>query len=227
MSTQEQGPVPEAVERPHLALRRAVVDVAVHLRRTGVLSHSGHANLSARVGPDTVTLAAVSQIRDLVPEHLAVVRLDGPVAEGDLAEMNSGIVATHTAVYRARPQVGAVVHTHSPNLLAFALAGRALPVRYEALFHLGQAEEVPVVPWAPGDPAGSVSTVIEVLKERPGTQAVLLGNHGVLALGRDAETAVSLLVVLEEAAQAELRAAMLGAASPFASYPGRRYGDRK
>lgn len=216
MSTQEQGPVPEAVERPHLALRRAVVDAAVHLRRTGVLSHSGHANLSARVGPDTVALAAVSQIRDLVPEHLAVVRLDGTVAEGDLAEMNSGIVATHTAVYHARPQVGAVIHTHSPNLLAFALAGRALPVRYEALFHLGQTEEVPVVPWAPGDPAGSVSTVIEMLKERPGTQAVLLGNHGVLALGRDAETAVSLLVVLEEAAQAELRAAMLGAASPCA-----------
>lgn len=73
-----------------------------------------------------------------------------------------------------------------------------------------------MVPWAPGDPAGSVSTVIEMLKERPGTQAVLLGNHGVLALGRDAETAVSLLVVLEEAAQAELRAAMLGAASPCA-----------
>lgn len=85
-----------------------------------------------------------------------------------------------------------------------------------------------MVPWARGDPAGSVSTVIEVLKERPATQAVLLGNHGVLALSRDAETAVSLLVVLEEAAQAELRAAMLGAASPFARwYAGRRYGDRK
>ena len=40
-------------------------------------------------------------------------------------------------VYRARPQIGAVIHTHSPNLVVFALARRPLPVRYEPLLHLG------------------------------------------------------------------------------------------
>jgi L-fuculose-phosphate aldolase len=50
-----------------------------------------------------------------------------------------------------------------------------------------------------------------VIKERPDTQAVLLGNHGVLAFGPDAETAFSLLVALQEAAEAELRAAIGGA----------------
>ena len=60
MTTQEPtsaasvNSVAEAAERSHLALRRAVVDVAVSLVRAGVLSHSGHADLSARFGPDAV-----------------------------------------------------------------------------------------------------------------------------------------------------------------------------
>ena len=191
----------EAAEWSHLALRRAVMDVAVSLLRAGVLSHSGHANLSARVGPDVVLLTALSRRHDLGPDDLAVVRLDGTVVEGDLAELSTEMVATHTEVYRARPEVGAVIHTHSPHLLAFALARRPLPTCYEPLRRLGQAEEVPVV--KPG-------TVIELIQQRPGTQAVLLGDHGVLAFGPDTETAVSLLVALEEAAEAELRAAALG-----------------
>jgi L-ribulose-5-phosphate 4-epimerase len=201
MTRPGQASMAEAAERSHLALRRAVMDVAVSLLRAGVLSHSGHANLSARVGPDVVLLTALSRRHDLGPDDLAVVRLDGTVVEGDLTELSTEMVATHTEVYRARPEVGAVIHTHSPHLLAFALARRPLPTRYEPLRRLGQAEEVPVV---------KSGTVIELIQQRPGTQAVLLGDHGVLAFGPDTETAVSLLVALEEAAEAELRAAALG-----------------
>ncbi len=202
MTTPGQGSAAEAAERSHLVLRRAVMDVAVNLLRAGVLSHSGHANLSARVGPDVVLLAALSRRHDLGPDDLAVVRLDGTVVEGDLAELSDEMVTAHLAVYRARPQVGAVIHTHSPNLLAFALEGRPLPVRYEPLRRLGQAQEVPVV----RGPASVADTVVELT----GTQAVLVAGHGVLAFGVDTEAAVTLLVTLEEAAQAELRAATLG-----------------
>jgi len=197
-----QAPVAEAAERSHVALRRAVVDVAMSLVRAGVLSHSGHADLSARVGPHAVLIATLNRTRELVPDDLAVIRLDGTVAEGDPGGISTEVVTMHTEVYRARPQAGAVIHTHSPHLLAFALAGRPLPVRYEPLPRLGQAEEVPVAP--------SASVVIELIQARPGTQAVLLGGHGVLAFGPDAETTVSLLVALEETAEAELRAAVLG-----------------
>ena len=205
MTTPGQPPVAsvaEAAERSHFALRRAVVDVAMGLLHAGVLSHSGHADLSARVGPDTVLIATLNRTRDFVPDDLAVIRLDGSVAEGDPGGMSTEVVAMHAEVYRARPQAGAVIHTHSPHLLAFALAGLPLPARYEPLPRLGQAEEVPVAP--------SASAVIELIGARPGTQAVLLGGHGVLAFGPDAETTVSLLVALEEAAEAELRTAVLG-----------------
>ena len=59
-------------------------------------------------------------------------------------------------------------------------------------------------------PPAPVAACIELIKARPGTQAVLLGGHGVLAFGPDTETTVSLLVALEEAAEAELRTAVLG-----------------
>jgi L-ribulose-5-phosphate 4-epimerase len=202
MTTPGQGSAAEAAERSHLALRRAVMDVAVSLLRAGVLSHSGHASLSARVGPDAVLLTALSRRRDLGPDDLAVVRLDGTVVEGDLAGLSDEMVAAHIGVYRARPQAGPVIHTHSPNLLAFALEGRPLPVRYEPLRRLGQAEEVPVV----RGPASVAGAVVELT----GTQALLLAGHGVLAFGADTEAAVALLVTLEEAAEAELRAAALG-----------------
>ena len=63
MTTPGQAPVAsvaEAAERSHFALRRAVVDVAMGLLRAGVLSHSGHADLSARVGPGTVLIATLT-----------------------------------------------------------------------------------------------------------------------------------------------------------------------
>jgi L-fuculose-phosphate aldolase len=59
-------------------------------------------------------------------------------------------------------------------------------------------------------PPAPVAACIELIKARPGTQAVLLGGHGVLAFGPDTKTTVSLLVALEEAAEAELRTAVLG-----------------
>jgi Class II Aldolase and Adducin N-terminal domain len=113
---------------------------------------------AARVGPDVVLIATLNRTRDLVPDDLAVVRLDGSVAEGDPGGMSTEVVAMHVEVYRARPRAGAVIHTHSPHLLAFALAGRPLPARYEPLPRLGQAEEVPVAPAAP------VAACIELIK---------------------------------------------------------------
>src|SRR5690242_6836151 len=76
------------------------------LLHAGVLSHSGHADLSARVGPDVVLIATLNRTRDLVPDDLAVVRLDGSVAEGDLGGMSTEVVAMHVEVYRAASRRG-------------------------------------------------------------------------------------------------------------------------
>lgn len=196
-------------------LRQGVVDAAKILFANGVMSHTGHANLSARVDPEQMLLTIDGQVRNLGVDGLALVGLDGTVREGQLDPTNAEIIRMHSEVYRARADVGSVIHTHSPNLLAFALANRPLPCRYEALLRFGQAVEVPVVPWAPRGTERSVTAIVDALATYPDTHAVLLGNHGVLVFGDSPKQAASLVTVLEEAAEAELSSSSLGGAQEF------------
>lgn len=181
----------------------------------GVLSHSGHGNLSARLDGDRMVLAAAGRLGREGAGALATVGFDGRVEQGALDRGTAEIVGMHAAVYRARPTAAAVVHTHSPAVTAFALAHRPLPCRYEALLRLGQVGPVPVVPWAPRGSPASVDGITRALADQPGTGAVLLANHGLVAFAADPATAVRLVVALEEAAGAEVAAAALGGARDF------------
>jgi L-ribulose-5-phosphate 4-epimerase len=193
----------------------ALVLAAEGLFGSGVMSASGHANLSARVGREQMLITAQGTVRGLRASQLALVNLEGEVVRGSLDPIMREIVGMHATVYRQRDSAGAVIHAHSPGLLAFAMANRELPCRYEALLRFGQAEPVPVVPWAPRGSSRSVEGIAEALDRSAGTMAVLLGNHGVLAFGPDPAGAGALLVVLEEAARGELAAVGLGGSRDF------------
>ncbi|KQV14418.1 MULTISPECIES: class II aldolase/adducin family protein [unclassified Kitasatospora] len=191
-----------------------LVEAADNLFTTGVMSHSGHANLSARLDGDRFLLTP-GFVRGLRPEHLATVSLDGQLLEGELRSVSTEIIAMHSAVYRARPQVGAIIHTHSPAATAFAVAHRPLPCRTEPMLRFGQPEDVPVVPWGPRGSDVSVRGIADVLRLRPTTSAVLLANHGLLVFGPDSPATAHLVVAIEESAEAELAAAALGGAVDF------------
>lgn len=181
---------------------------------TGVLSHSGHANVSARFD-DSRFLLTTRVARDLRPDQLAMVGVDGTLHEGQLTPENAEIVAMHAAVYSARPDVGGIIHTHSPAATAFALAHRPLPCRTEALLRFGQAEPVPVVPWGPRGSEVSVRGIAEALCLHPMTASVLLANHGLLAFAADPVATGWLVAAIEEAAELELAAAAIGGAVDF------------
>lgn len=195
--------------------RTEIVDAAGLLMRTGVMSPTGHINFSARSDADTMLLSLTGAVAEIGPDVFVPVGLDSRVRAERLKPSIQEIVGMHACVYRIRLEVGSVLHTHSPNLTAFALAHAPLPGRYEALMRHGQSGTVPVVPWAPPGSDDSVRGITEALLHHPGTRAVLLANHGVLAFsGSPAETA-RLLIVLEEAAESELRAAALGGTQDF------------
>ncbi len=195
----------------HHDQRRELVRAAELLASSGVMSYTGHVNLSCRLDGHLL-LTSRGTVAEVTAEALAVVALDGEVKEGELAPSTREIVPMHTGVYQARPEAGAVVHTHSPHVTAFALAARPLPCRYEALLRHGQSGEVPVAPWAPRGSEASVQGIIDALHAHPGSSAVLLANHGLLAFARTPMAAAKFVVVLEEAAWAELEAANLGGA---------------
>ncbi|WP_298335785.1 class II aldolase/adducin family protein [Ferrimicrobium sp.] len=190
----------------------SIVRAANILFENGVMSHTGHANLSARLGADSMLLTIDGQVRNLTADRVATVGLDGVVREGDLDPTNAEIIAMHSEIYKLRSDVGGIIHTHSPSLLAFAMANQALPCRYEALLRWGQSVDVPVATWAPRGSDKSVSAIIDQAKAHPETKAVILGNHGVLVFASDPVATAQLLTVLEEAAEAELAAIGLGGA---------------
>lgn len=195
---------------------RDQVLAAVHtLFAADVMSHSGHGNLSARLDEDRFLLTTTGVVRDLRPEQLATVTLAGDVEDGELASENSEIVAMHRVIYRERPDVGSVIHTHSPAATAFALAHRPLPCRAEPLLRFGQGEAVPVVPWGPRGSETSVRGIAALLGEGSTTSAVLLANHGLLCFAGDPLATARLVVAIEEAAEAELAATAIGGAVDF------------
>lgn len=192
-----------------------VVEAARHLFASSVMSHSGHGNLSVRLDADKFLLTTTGAIRELRADQLATVSVDGEVIDGRLAPENAEIVAMHSVVYKAKPEVGAVIHTHSPAVTAFALAHRPLPCRAEPLLRFGQAEEVPVVPWGPRGSDVSVRGIAAAIEEHPTTAAVLLANHGLLAFGADPVGTARLIVAIEESAEGEISAAAVGGAVDF------------
>ena len=121
----------------------------------------------------------------------------------------------HAVLYQSRPDVGAVMHTHSPSATAFAVAHRPLPCRTEALLRFGQTDDILVVPWGPRGSEVSVRGITALLQEDPRMSAALLANHGLLAFASDAMTTADLVIAIEESAEAEIAATILGGAVPF------------
>lgn len=195
--------------------REQLIQAGRVLARAGVMSHSGHGNMSVRLPENCMLLTAHGIITDLQPEQFAIVTFDGDVVDGSLDPTTHEIVAMHSCVYQRRPEIGSVIHTHSPHVTSFALANRPLPCAYEALLRFGITEDIPVADWAPRGSLESVDNIVKQLEEHPTVNAVLLGNHGLLAFAGDALATALLIVSMEEAAEMTLEADLLGGAKPF------------
>jgi L-ribulose-5-phosphate 4-epimerase len=196
--------------------REQLVQASHMLFQSGVMSHSGHGNMSLRL-PETeqMLLTSGGTISNLTPDQLTVVTFDGEVISGNLESVTLEIVGMHSCVYRARKDVNAVIHTHSPHVTSFALAHKPLPCAYEALLRFGVTEDIPVAEWAPRGSQESVANIVKQIERHPTIPAVLLGNHGLLAFGHDALYAAMVIISMEEAAELTLEARMLGGEKPL------------
>lgn len=163
-------------------------------------------NVSARDDDSGYVVIKPSGVHydDLRPEQLVVLDLDGRQVEGELKP--SSDAASHLYIYRHRPDVKGVVHTHSPYATAFAAVGRPIPVYLTAI-----ADEfggpVPCGDFAliGGEEIGRV--VVESIGHSP---AVLLKNHGVFTVGPTARAALKAAVMVEDVAHTVWLALQLG-----------------
>jgi len=142
---------------------------------------------------------------------MVVVTLDGDVVDGDFAP--SSDTASHAYIYREMPQVGGVVHTHSPFATAWAARGEPIPCVITAMAD-EFGGEIPLAPYARigGDEIGKA--VVDSLSGHR-SPAVLLRGHGVFTIGPDARAAVKAAAMCEDAARTVHLARTLGEVRPL------------
>jgi len=186
-----------------------VADIAQRVVASGAISANGHGNVSVRVpGADEMYFTAGPSLRNHPASAVVRVALDGTLVEGDLPPIQGAVVAMHTAMYADHPDVGCVLHTHSPYATAYAVAGRPIGCWVEALAMFGLPDGVPVAGYGPRGSGEAVANIRAAV--RPGVPAVLLANHGVLVFHRTPDLAIMVGGVVEEAAQAGINAVGLG-----------------
>jgi len=187
------------------ALRRELVSLHDELPRNGLAAWTG-GNVSARDRETGLVAIKPSGIRygELTPERMVVVDLEGRIIEGDLKP--SSDVASHLYIYRHRPDVNGVVHTHSRFATAFAAVGRPIPVYLTA-----QADEFGgAIPCAGFAFIGDDSIGNLVVEGIGPSTAILLKNHGVFTIGRTVSAAVKSAVMVEDIAATVFAALQLG-----------------
>ncbi|WP_045696217.1 L-ribulose-5-phosphate 4-epimerase [Streptomyces rubellomurinus] len=194
-------------------IRRQVSDLHQELVRYGLVVWTA-GNVSARVPGEDLLVIKPSGVSydELSPENMIVCDLDGKVVEGEHAP--SSDTAAHAYVYRTMPEVGGVVHTHSTYACAWAARGEAVPCVLTAMADEFGAE-IPVGPFALIGDDSIGRGIVDTLRGHR-SPAVLMQNHGVFTIGKDARAAVKAAVMCEDVARTVHLSRQLGEPLPIA-----------
>lgn len=186
-------------------LKEQLVQLHLELPKNDLVRWTG-GNVSARDAASGLVVIKASGIRyeEMRPEHMVVLDLAGNMVEGDYKP--SSDVYSHLYVYRHRPDVNGVVHTHSPYATAFAAVGKPIPVYLTAI-----ADEFGgPIPCAGFALIGGEEIGQQVVEHIGSSPAVLLKNHGVFTVGKSATAAVKAAVMTEDVARTVWYALQLG-----------------
>lgn len=193
----------------HPMLRAQAAQVSRRLHANGwVANHDG--NASARLGRDRflITPTATSKL-EVTEASLVVIDGSGKVVEG--TRKPPGEAELHLAAYRARPDIGAVLHAHPPYATAFGAARVPLEPAClpEAVVSLGR---IPLAPFALPKTPAATEAVSRCAAEG---EAMLLPGNGVLVLAPDLALALLRMELVEHLAKILHLARALGGAQPI------------
>lgn len=196
-------PTSPEVEAAIAATRADVAALHSELVRYGLVVWTG-GNVSGRVPGSDYFVIKPSGVSydDLAPENMILCNLDGTVVPGSAGSDRSpsSDTAAHAYVYRELPEVGGVVHTHSPYAVAWAARGEPIPCVIT-----GMADEfggpIPVGPFALIGDDSIGRGIVDTLRGHR-SRAVLMQNHGPFTIGTTAKDAVKAAIMCEDAARA-------------------------
>jgi len=188
-------------------LRTTVADLHRELLRWGLVVWTA-GNVSARIpGTELFVIKPSGVGYDVITaDDMVVCDFDGSLVAGSLAP--SSDTASHAYVYREMPDVGGIVHTHSTYASAWAARAEPVPCVLTAMAD-EFGGEIPVGPFAIIGDDSIGRGIVETLRGHR-SPAVLMQNHGVFTIGRDARAAVKAAVMCEDVARTVHIARSLG-----------------
>jgi len=194
-------------------LRETVCALHAELPRNNLVAWTS-GNLSARDPESNRVVIKPSGIKfeDLTPENMVVVDINGELVEGDYAPSSDTL--SHCYIYREMPGVNGVVHTHSRYATAFAVLGKSIPCVTTAMGDEFGGE----IPCGGFRLIGSEAIGKLVVDTLTGhrSPSCLLQNHGVFALGKNAEGAIKAAIMTEDNAAIVWTAMQIGTPIPIA-----------
>ncbi|WP_225025982.1 L-fuculose-phosphate aldolase [Xinfangfangia pollutisoli] len=184
------------------ALRSELIEACRSMNRLGI--NKGTAgNISLRYGDGFLISPTGIPYDKLTPEHVVAMNWDATFA-GDV--LPSSEWRFHRDILMARPDLNAVVHTHSTNATAVSILGRDIPAIHYAIAAAGGG----TIPCAPYEIFGSQELADAVVRALQGRRACLMAHHGVIAAHVSIARALALAVTVEELATLYLQCLPLG-----------------
>jgi len=207
------------------ALKKAVWEANQGIYRAGLVTmHSGNASGIDRARGIVVIKPSGMDYDKMRPSDMVATDLKGkPVFnKGDKKWRPSVDLPHHLYLYKNRPDIGGVIHTHSNYATSFALLGRSIPAYLTAIAD-EFGGEIPCIPYIDnhGDNIGQA-----ILKHIGASPAVLLAHHGAFAVGKTPRDALKAAVMLEDVAHTCHLALLKGDPKPLPAEEVKKWFDR-
>ncbi len=177
-------------------MEKAIIAACLRMQREGlIIGTSG--NVSVRVGQEVLITPTGAEYEKLLPTDLVRLNLQGQIVQGHLAP--SSEFWLHLKIYAARPEIKAIIHTHSKFSTAFALAGQEVPAELEEFLHILGEQPVRVAEYGANGSLDLANNAVAALGQG---KAVLLARHGLVGVSSQGlEEAFLICQTVERAAE--------------------------
>ncbi len=187
---------------PAVPLRAQILDACRQMAASGLIRGTS-GNVSCREGGHFLITPSGVPVEKMTPEGMVAVGFDGAVIGGGKPSSEWHF---HRDILRSRPDIHAVVHTHSPHATALACLREDLPP-FHYMIAMAGGDTIRCAPYALFGTETLSRHAVAALGDR---KACLLANHGLIALGRDLDEALAIAVEIESLCEQYLLARQVG-----------------
>ncbi len=189
----------------HQMTRKEIIDTGLLISRLSLVVGSW-GNISVRIPNEDLVAITPSGVdyEKIKSENIPIIDLEGNLIDGDMVP--SIELPLHLEIYKNRPDVLAIIHTHSTYCTAMAIARKSIPASSDDLIQsVGGNVRVSEFRLP-----GSIEIGVEAVKALRDRNAVILANHGLIAVAKDLKEAMKITHICEKSAHATLLAQLIG-----------------